>query len=112
MAKPVNRAYSSYAREALVLLGNLVKEGRRARRFTAGELAERAGISRPLLRRIEAGDPGCGIGAVFEVAAIVGIPLFEADAKTMSLMRANSVERGALLPKLVRTGLRRVRDDF
>ncbi len=112
MAKPVNRAYTSYAREALVLLGNLVREGRQARRMTAGELAERAGISRPLLRRIEAGDPGCGIGAVFEVAAIVGIPLFEADSNTMSLMRANSTERKALLPKLVRTSVRSVKDDF
>lgn len=112
MAKPANRAYSHYAREALVLLGNLVREGRLAKRITASELAERAGISRALLRRVESGDPGCGVGVVLELAAIVGIPLFEADSNTMSLMRANSTERKALLPKLVRTSVRSVKDDF
>jgi hypothetical protein len=40
--------------------------------MTAGQLAERAGLSRGLIYRIEKGDLGCAIGAVFEAAAIAG----------------------------------------
>lgn len=112
MAKPANRPHSRYAREALAHLGNLIREGRQAKHLTAKELAERAGISRTLLARIEAGEPGCGIGAVLEVAAIVGIPLFDADPGTMTVLHEHSTQRKALLPKLVRTTLRGVKDDF
>ncbi|MGE4552534.1 MAG: helix-turn-helix transcriptional regulator, partial [Desulfovibrionaceae bacterium] len=59
VAKPARRAYSRYTRDALVHLGNLIREGRMAARLTAEALAERAGISRALLHRMESGDPGC-----------------------------------------------------
>ena len=39
---------------------------------------------RDLAHRIEKGDPGCAIGAVFEVAAIVGVRLFDADQSTLA----------------------------
>lgn len=112
MAKPATRAYSRYTRDALAHLGNLVREGRIARRMTGGELAERAGISRALLHRIESGDFGCSIGAVLEVAAIVGIALFDADAGAMTLLHAHSHEKKALLPKRVRASNKGVKDDF
>ena len=112
MVKLANRPHSRYAREALEHLGNLIREGRQAKRLTVKELAERAGISRYLLSRIEAGEPGCGIGAVLEVAAIVGVPLFDADPQTMTMLHEHSTQRKALLPRLVRTSLRGVKDDF
>lgn len=112
MVKLANRPHSRYAREALAHLGNLIREGRQAKRLTAKELAERAGISRALLSRIEAGEPGCGIGAVLEVAAIVGVPLFDADPHAMTMLQEHSTQHKALLPRLVRTSLRGVKDDF
>ena len=77
MAKPVARAHSRYAREAATTLGLAIRNARIERRMTAAEAAERADISRGLLQRIEAGDLGCSIGAVFELAATVGVPLIE-----------------------------------
>jgi transcriptional regulator with XRE-family HTH domain len=75
-------------------------------------LAARAGVSRALLQRIERGDPGCSIGAVFEVASICGVPLFEMDQRQLSAKLALQREKMALLPKSVRTSAVDVNDDF
>jgi transcriptional regulator with XRE-family HTH domain len=112
MTKPSARPCSPYSRDALQLLGQLVREGRLARAFTTTELATRAGISRALLQRIEKGDPGCSIGAVFETAAICGVPLFESDKRLLAATLARQSEKMALLPKAVRAGTRKVNDDF
>lgn len=112
MSKPLARAHSRYTLNALALMGNQIRAGRIASNLTAEALAERAGVSRSLLQRIEKGDPGCTIGAVFEVATILGIPLFDADAKTLALRLNYSNEKQALLPKAVRPSGKVVKDDF
>jgi len=111
MPKPANRPYSRYSLNALELMGNLIREGRIAANLSTDSLAQRAGISRSLLQRIEKGDPGCAIGSVFEVAAIVGLP-FETDAKTLATRLGYSNEKRALLPKAVRLSRKAVKDDF
>jgi DNA-binding XRE family transcriptional regulator len=111
MPKPAQRTYSRYSLNALELLGNLIREGRIAARLTIEALAERAGISRSLLQRIEKGDPGCSIGVVFEVATIVGIPLFDADARSLAARLVQSNDKQALLPKAVHLP-KGVKDDF
>jgi transcriptional regulator with XRE-family HTH domain len=104
---------SPYSRDALVLLGQLIREGRIARQMTATELCERAGVSRPLLGRIERGDPHCAIGAVFEVAAIAGVTLFEAEPSRLAERRIEHSLRLALLPRAVRRGApEEMPDDF
>lgn len=65
MPKSTTRYYSRYSRDALTLLGSLIRSARKERKLTAQDVAERAGISRGLLRRIEQGDPKCGIGGGF-----------------------------------------------
>jgi transcriptional regulator with XRE-family HTH domain len=111
MAKVSNRVRSRYTDEALLMLGGMIRLARIQRKWSAQELAERAAISRPMLSRIEAGNPACSIGAVFEVAAILGIRLFEADRAELSEMRHQVEQKIALLPKAVRkTG--KVKDDF
>ncbi|QPB20046.1 helix-turn-helix transcriptional regulator [Rhizobium sp. 007] len=112
MPKPSVRAYSHYSRDALVLLSQMIKRARIERTLTTQELADRAGISRGLLQRIEKGDPGCAIGAVFEVAAIVGIRLFDADQATLAIGISANTSTLALLPKSVRPSGRKVEDDF
>ena len=79
MAKPAHRSYSRYAREAAELLGLMIRSARIERGITVADVAERAGISRGLVHRIEKGEMGSSIGAAFEVAAIVGLRLFEAE---------------------------------
>lgn len=107
-------AYSSsrYARAALTILGNTLRTARTEERVTQSELAERAGISRALLGRIERGDPGCAIGSVFEVAAILRVPLFGLDGSEMSREAARTARHRALLPASVRRSRRVTDDDF
>lgn len=113
MPKPADRPYSRYSLDALQLLGNLIREARINRATKAGDLAARAGISRDLLRKIEQGDPRCTIGAVFEVAAIVGVRLFDEDREALARRLGHSTEKQALLPKSVRSPLKAVvHDDF
>jgi transcriptional regulator with XRE-family HTH domain len=112
MPKPATRAYSRYSRDAVSLLGQLIRLGRIERNLTITELAERAGVSRGLLHRIERGDPGCGVGAVFEVAAIVGVKLFDADQNTLTASITSNQKTLALLPHAARVSHRTVKDDF
>lgn len=112
MVKPLSRPYSRYSLDALELLGKLVREARLGKAMTTTDLASRAGISRALLQRIERGDPGCSIGAVFEVATLCGVPLFEQEQRRLTMHLTHHREKMALLPKSVRTSSKRVKDDF
>ncbi|RXH03573.1 helix-turn-helix transcriptional regulator [Bradyrhizobium vignae] len=112
MAK-IHHPISVYAADAAVLLGQLLRKARIERKMSTVNVAERAGISRGLLRRIEAGDPRSTIGAVFEVAAIVGVRLFDLGPATMSQAIETNREVLTLLPKSVRARRgEEVKDDF
>lgn len=112
MAKSSIRAYSRIAAGALELLGKLIRSNRILRKMTAQEVAERAGISRGLVQRIEKGDPRCAIGVVFEVATIVGVVLFDADPAVISLKSQQTTEKLALLPRTVHKTEQDFDDDF
>jgi transcriptional regulator with XRE-family HTH domain len=112
MVKPISRPYSQYSLHGLELLGLLVHEARINKALTTTDLAARAGISRSLLQRIERGDPNCSIGAVFEVATICGVPLFNEDQRELNANLLNQREKLALLPKSVRVHLKEVNDNF
>ena len=106
------RTYSRTTRQALSILGNLIRLGRIERGMTAQDLAERAGIGRTTLHSIEKGAPGPEIGTVFEVAALVGVPLFEPDIRTLAVQDKRLSEKLALMPQSVRRVKREVDDDF
>ncbi|KFI21397.1 helix-turn-helix domain-containing protein [Nitrosococcus oceani] len=112
MPKSIVRTYSRYTRDASALLGGLIRTARKERRLTMQEIADRAGISRGLLQRIEKGDLKCEIGAVFEVATIVGVKLFKADETTLTKHLHRTEDKLALLPKSIRKKSKAVRDDF
>jgi transcriptional regulator with XRE-family HTH domain len=112
MTKPATRPLSRYSRDAMVLLGQLIRQARIERKLTTGELAERAGISRGLVQRIEKGDPGCAIGAVFEAASIVGVRLFDADQAALSGAISATTATLVLLPKAARAAKIKAHDDF
>ncbi|APZ42718.1 helix-turn-helix transcriptional regulator [Acidihalobacter ferrooxydans] len=112
MPKPAHRSYSRYAREAAELLGLLIRHTRVGAGLTVAEVAERAGVSRGLVHRIEKGEMGSSIGATFEVAAIVGLRLFEAEPTTLARHLAMERDRLTLLPQSVRSRTLKVKDDF
>jgi len=76
------------------------------------ELAERAGMTIPTLRRIERGDLTVSLGAAFEAAALVGVPLFNEDRAQLSIDLDRTRDRIALLPQRVRPRREDVKDDF
>jgi len=112
MPKPVNRITSRYAREAVIYLGRLIRQSRIGRKETVAQLAERAGVSRGLLQRIERGDPGCSIGAVFEVATLVGVRLFDLDRERLTANNQMLAQTLTLLPRAAPSSGKPVKDDF
>jgi len=112
MAKPGTRPYSRYGLHAAELLGLLIHDARISRGLTVAQAAERAGLSRGLVHRIENGEMGCSIGAVFELAAMVGVPLFEEQPSTLGQHLAAARSKLTLLPRRVRKSTKAVNDDF
>lgn len=96
------RAYSRTVRHASTLLGSLVRQGRIERRWSSQQLAERAGITVDTLRKVERGDPTVSLGVAFDVAALVGVPLFYEDRSRLASEVARARDRVSLLPQRVR----------
>jgi transcriptional regulator with XRE-family HTH domain len=97
-----SRAYSRTVRQAAELLGAQIREGRVGRRWTVRELAERAGISTSTLLKVEQGEPTVTLGVAFDVATLVGVPLFDEDRAGLGAELARRRDRLALLPRRVR----------
>lgn len=93
------------------LFGQHICLERKAKKMTAKELADRAGISRGLLQRIEQGNPTCEIGVAFELAAILGVRLFDADEANLNAKLERIKDKVALLPKPTTT-TKDFNDDF
>ncbi|MDE2281657.1 MAG: helix-turn-helix domain-containing protein [Actinomycetales bacterium] len=98
--------------DAAQLLGLEVARVRRERRWTATDLAERAGIAPVTLRKIEKGDPTVELGSAFEVATLLGIVLFAPDRRELSTMVEHARTRLALLPARVRESAGKDHDAF
>jgi DNA-binding XRE family transcriptional regulator len=112
MKQSTTQPYSRYSADAVQLMSGLIKVARKEGKLTTQNLADRAGISRGLVQRIEKGDMKCSIGAVFEVAAILGIKLFDADQASLSNSLRQNENMLVLMPKSIRKKPRVVNDDF
>src|SRR3954469_22891215 len=99
MSRTSRRPLSRYCLEAALLLGRLIRRARIERKLTTADLANRLGASRGLVPRIKRGDPGGPVGTVFEVAAVVGVRLFDADQAALSSAITAHTATLALLPK-------------
>ena len=106
------RTFSRYSTEASLLLGHQIKLGRKQRKWTEQELAERTGISRATLQKIEQGNMNCAIGLVFEAAVLVGVTLFETDNTSLIMQHERTNDKLALLPKAVRKSKKVIDDNF
>jgi len=110
MKKP--HSMSPQSADALRVLGLQIGRARRDRRWTQIELAERVGVSDATVRLVERGVPTVAIGTVFEMAAILGIPLITPEPADLPALVAQSRDRLAVLPARVRTRAPQVSDDF
>ena len=112
MPKRTMQTHSRPTLQAVALLGRMIKARRLEAKLSAAELAERAGISRALVYRIERGDPSCSIGAAFEAAVIVRAPLFGGEDVDTGRLLARTERELALLPRTAHGPRKAVRDEF
>lgn len=103
--------YSPTVYDAAVLLGAEITQARLARRWTVRELSERAGISPATLQKVERGKPSVALGTVFDVATLVGVPLFYADGSRLADEAARA-RRPTVLPRAVRHPKRKLENEF
>ena len=97
--------------EALSILGSSIRAGRLSRRWTVDNLAERVGVSRPTMIKVERGDPTVAIGTMFEAAVLVGVTLFDVSSDERARYDLLKRTELALLPAAARP-LRNNNDDF
>ncbi len=112
MALKQRRTYARYTLEALTLLGKMIRLGRKQRKMTEFELAERLGVARSTLQRMEKGDPRVEVGLMFEAASIVGVTLFDSNEKGITALSGRTDDRIAVLPKHVYKAGKQVKDEF
>jgi transcriptional regulator with XRE-family HTH domain len=108
----VDRHHLRQAVDAARMLGNQLAVARRRQRRTAAEVAERVGVTRVTLRRIERGDPSTAIGLYFDTAAVLGVPLFGVEGPELAELVARGERELALLPARIRGADLDVDDDF
>lgn len=106
------RTHSAHTIDALRVLALAVAAARRSQRRSIKEVAERVGVSVPTIRKVESGDPTVAIGTVFEVASLLGVPLFDANRTRLGELIELGEARLALLPDRVREPVRVADDAF
>lgn len=106
------RSYSAPTAAISAAFGAEIAAGRRERRITVAELAERAGTSPSTVQRVERGDPTVAIGTVIEVGRIVGLRFFGAEPGTEAAVAEQASRRLTVLPARVRPASTEVDDDF
>ncbi len=89
---------SAPARHALGIFAAMIRAARMQRGMTAAELAERVGVSRGVIQRMEAGEPGTSIGASFEAAVVLGLPLFDVPTSQLRALHGQKQQVNTLLP--------------
>jgi len=104
------RSHSPVATEAAKLLGQNIRLARQQHLWTLQELADRVGVSKITMIKVERGDLTVGLGIAFEAAAVSGVPLFTADRSRLHLEADRLDDRLALLPHAVRK--RQIDNDF
>lgn len=92
-----------HVQDALTIWGQLIKQGRIDRKWTAKELAARANVSEQTVLAAEAGSRGAAVGTVMDLSDLVGIPIFGLeDRAELAIRRRRGEEMLALLPSRVR----------
>lgn len=89
-------------KKGLAKLGNDIKEARIRRRISMDMMAQRAGISRPTLAKIEQGDPTASIGVYAKVIFILGLEDNLTDVADIKNDKVGMMIESRDLPKSVR----------
>ena len=105
-------SYAPAARDAAQLLAAQIRDARASRRWAVRELSERAGISTDTLRKVERGDPTVALGTAFDVASLLGVPLFYEDRARLADEAARVRREPTLIRRVVRPRGTELENDF
>lgn len=112
MNKSVPVSLSKITSLAIFSLGKMIKNCRLERGISQQDLADRLNVSRFTIMAIEKGDSKVAVGAVFEAAYILGIPLLEEDLQNTKSLSLNLAKLATVLPKRAPKKLEENDDDF
>ncbi len=84
-------------------IGENIAVWRRFQNLTAEQLAERAGVSRPTISKLERGDLGVGLGVVLEVLRALGQLDAVVTATDPYETDLGRIRAGETVPKRVRS---------
>ena len=90
----------------------MIRATRTKRGLSQTNLAQRLNVSRYSVMALEKGDPKVAIGAVFEAAVLLGIPLLADDLKNLEQLKYSITNFNAILPKRVRSKNEEIDDNF
>lgn len=98
------RPVSNRARRAADTLGGYITTFRKLQGLTAAQVADRAGITRTTLRRLEQGETSVGLDVFLEVCRVLGILDFVLEGMNPyeTALGQSLAERNLTLPKRVR----------
>ena len=103
-------------REALKETGALVAAARREKKMTQDQLANRIGVKRDTVARLERGAPGVSVGWVLTAAWVLGLPILRssdfASARPTTAVATFLEQLDAQLPTRVRPTREEPDDDF
>ncbi|RFA12583.1 hypothetical protein B7R21_09555 [Subtercola boreus] len=92
-----------HVQDALTIWGQLIRQGRIDREWTAKDLASRANLSEQTVLSAESGTRGTAVGTMMDLADLVGVPVFGLDDRAeIAIRRRRGEEMLALLPTRVR----------
>ena len=103
---------SSSTLSVLKTLAAMIKASRLERGMSQIEMSRRLGVSRYTVIAVEKGDPGVGVGTVFEAATIVGIPLLADDQHELTKLASTVAGLASVLPERGRRKKVTLEDDF
>ena len=89
-------------RRVLDRMGVDIRDARRRRRIPTATMAERAGISRTTLHKVEQGDPGVSLGTYATVLFVLGLEERIADLADPRNDAVGLDLEAEALPKLIR----------
>jgi transcriptional regulator with XRE-family HTH domain len=98
------RPLSAKTRRTAKTLGEYISTFRRLQGLTAEQVADRAGISRVTLRKLEQGDPSVGMDVFLEVSRVLGVLDFVLEGMNPyeTALGQSLAEQNLELPKRVR----------
>jgi len=72
------KSWPQPVQESLQLIGQIIQYARKSAGYTIAQIAQKAGVERKTIARLEKGDPGINLGLLITILWLLDIPLLQA----------------------------------